>query len=81
MIIRGLFFEGYKATGRPIKYHADEFLARIERELRMAGGANPERAARAVLTMLHQYIGEGEMRDVIDELPKDIRRLWPDVAV
>jgi uncharacterized protein (DUF2267 family) len=80
MLIRGLFFEGYKAAGRPIKYHADEFLARIEQELRMAGGANPERAARAVLTVLHQAIGEGEMRDVIDELPKDIRRLWPDVA-
>ena len=80
LLIRGIFFEGYKVTGRPIKYHADEFLARIEKGLRTVGGANPERAARAVLTVLQQHIGEGEIQDIIDELPKDIRRLWPDVV-
>jgi uncharacterized protein (DUF2267 family) len=78
MLIRGLFFEGYKVTGRPQKYHAEEFLARVEKELRAAGGANPERATRAVLSVLHAHVAEGEILDIFEELPKDIRRLWPD---
>jgi uncharacterized protein (DUF2267 family) len=78
LLIRGLFFEGYKPAGRPQKYHADEFLARVEREMQARGGATPERATRAVLLVLHQHIAEGELFDMFDELPKDIRRLWPD---
>jgi uncharacterized protein (DUF2267 family) len=78
LVIRGLFFEGYKVTGRPQKYHAEEFLARVENELGAAGGASPERATRAVLLVLHNHIAEGELFDIFDELPKDIRRLWPD---
>ncbi|HMN28831.1 MAG TPA: DUF2267 domain-containing protein, partial [Caldilineaceae bacterium] len=32
LLIRGLFFEGYQVNGKPQKYHADEFLARVEHE-------------------------------------------------
>jgi uncharacterized protein (DUF2267 family) len=78
MLVRGLFFEGYKAAGRPQKYHAEEFLARVEQELQVAGRANPERATRAVLSVLQAHIAQGEIEDIIDGLPKDIRRLWPD---
>jgi uncharacterized protein (DUF2267 family) len=80
MLIRGLFFEGYQVTGKPQKYHADEFLARVEHEVRSAGGGNAERAVRAVLTVLQNHVAGGEIEEIIDELPKDIRRLWPDVS-
>src|SRR5688572_24222974 len=33
MLIRGIFFERYEVTGRPLKYNATEFLARVEVEL------------------------------------------------
>lgn len=78
LLIRGLFFEGYKAAGRPQKYHAEEFLARVERELQNTSGVTPERATRAVLLVMHHHISEGELSDLFDELPKDIRQLWPD---
>ena len=78
LLIRGLFFEGYKPAGRPQKYHAAEFLARVEREVQTVGGATPERATRAVLLVMYQHIAEGELLDIFDELPKDLRRLWPD---
>jgi uncharacterized protein (DUF2267 family) len=80
ILIRGIFFEGYKVTGRPQKYHAEDFLARVEHEMSTVGRTNPERATRAVLTVLHKHVTAGEIQDVIDELPKDIRRLWPDVT-
>jgi uncharacterized protein (DUF2267 family) len=78
MLIRGLFFEAYKPAGRPQKYHAEEFLARVEKELQLAGRASPERATRAVLSVLQAHVAEGEIQDIIEGLPKDIRRLWPD---
>lgn len=80
ILIRGIFFEGYKVAGRPEKYHAEEFLVRVEHELRTVGKINPERATRAVLSVLHSHVTPGEIQDVISALPKDIRRLWPDVT-
>jgi uncharacterized protein (DUF2267 family) len=78
MLIRGLFFEGYQVMDKPEKFHAEEFLARVAEELHTTGGGNPERAVRAVLTVLQSHVAKGEIDEVIAELPKDIRRLWPD---
>lgn len=81
LLVRGLFFEGYSSKGKPEKYSHDEFLQRVRDELQTVGGANTDRAVRAVLTVLSRHIGEGEIRDVCGDLPADLRRLWPaDVA-
>lgn len=80
MLIRGLFFERYAVTGRPLKYDATEFLARVEAELRAAGGADPRLATWAVVAVMQTHVSAGEMQAILDELPKDIRHLWTDVV-
>jgi uncharacterized protein (DUF2267 family) len=77
MLLRGLFFEAYKPTSKPEKYHSDEFLARVNRELALAGTANPENATRAVFTVLERHVSGGEINDIVDGLPRDLRRFWP----
>lgn len=79
MLIRGVYFEGYKVAGKPEKYHVEEFMARVSRELHKAGLASPEKATRAVLAVLDRHITAGEMDEVRGELPKDLRRLWADL--
>jgi uncharacterized protein (DUF2267 family) len=78
MLIRGLFFERYAVTGRPLKYDATEFLARVEDELHAAGGGDPQQATWAVMAVLQTHVSEGEMQAIWEGLPKDIRDLWPD---
>lgn len=79
-LVRGVFFEGYKATGKPETYRSrDEFLQRVNEELAVVGGANPEAATRAVLTLLNEKVTAGEVEDVRHMLPSSIRGLWPEV--
>jgi uncharacterized protein (DUF2267 family) len=81
MLIRGLFFERYAVTGRPLKYNVAEFLVRVESELRAVGGDDPQQATWAVLAVLQMHISDGELQAILDALPKDIRHLCRDALV
>ncbi|WP_135257735.1 DUF2267 domain-containing protein [Thermus caldilimi] len=80
MLIRGLFYEGWAPTGKPLKErHKEAFLAHVARELKTPSGPalDPEAATRAVFKVLSQKVSQGEIRDVLNLLPKEIRELWP----
>ena len=81
ILIRGLFFEGYRPQGKPEKFHRDVFFERVQEELQRAGGANVEAAVRAVFQVLDQQVGRGEIDDVREALPADLRELWPTPTV
>lgn len=79
LLIRGIFYEGYKPANKPEKYRdRDEWLGRISKELESAGGQNPENATRAVFTVINHHLSPGEIEDVRQMLPHSIRSLWPD---
>lgn len=77
-LIRGVYFEGYKTTGKPQSYRDREtFLERVRDELAVTNGADLEVAARAVFTVMNNHISPGEIEDVRQMLPDAIRALWP----
>jgi uncharacterized protein (DUF2267 family) len=77
MLVRGFYYEGWDPTGKPVRQrHADEFLARIWRELPPGAPIDPEPAARAVFRLLAERVAEGEVEDVRHILPAEIRELW-----
>ncbi|HKK47294.1 MAG TPA: DUF2267 domain-containing protein [Balneolaceae bacterium] len=73
--IRGIFFEGYNLKDKPQKYHAEEFLKRIEETVTIQQ-INPQKAFQAVLGVLYSHITLGELEDIYVTLPKGIRNLW-----
>lgn len=77
MLVRGLYYEGWRPAGKPLKEHSREaFVAHIEGEAR-----NPnfeaEPAIRAVLGMLAERVSAGEIKDVKSTLPRPLREFWP----
>jgi uncharacterized protein (DUF2267 family) len=56
----------------------EDFLAWIAKHLAYAP-IEPEDAARAVFQVLETHVTPDEVQDVIQELPHDIRTLWPQV--
>jgi uncharacterized protein (DUF2267 family) len=82
MLIRGFYYEGWDPTGKPVRErHKEEFLTRISREftddVRGGPARSPSDIARAVFTVLARRVTEGEMEDVKQILPAELRELLP----
>jgi uncharacterized protein (DUF2267 family) len=54
----------------------EEFLAKVHTHFPKACPINPEVAARAVFQVIEKHITAGEIRDVIEAMPQEIRTLW-----
>lgn len=77
MLVRGIYYEGYRPAGKPERIRSrDEFLEKIgsHLETRPLGA---DEAARAVFKVLDHYLDPGEMAEVKQSLPRDIRTLFP----
>src|SRR5205823_6148367 len=73
MLIRGLYYEGWDPSIWPLKErHFEQFLARIEQELRGDEDLDPEQVARSVFDVMQRRVTEGEIEDVRHVLPTKI---------
>ncbi|HKX28648.1 MAG TPA: DUF2267 domain-containing protein [Blastocatellia bacterium] len=78
MLIRGFYYEGWDPTLKPLRErHKEQFLTRIEREFGREDLIDSECVARAVFVLLANRISDGEIEDVKQILPAEIRSLWP----
>lgn len=78
-LIRGIYYEGWHLAGTPRKErHAEQFLAHVEKDMRAdVRDVDAERIVRAVFALLTERISPGEIEDLRNTLPEDIRKLWP----
>lgn len=78
MLVRGFFYEGWHPAHKPLRYrHKDEFLQRVEKEAPWLHGDDLERAVTAVFEILASELGGGgEVAQVRQMLPAELRELW-----
>jgi uncharacterized protein (DUF2267 family) len=78
MLVRGFYYEGWKPTNKPERIrHVDDFLEHVESELRTDLPGDTYAIVRGVFAVLEKRLSEGEISDVIQLLPKELRELWP----
>jgi uncharacterized protein (DUF2267 family) len=78
LLIRGLFYEGWNPSGKPIKQRKKEdFLAHIAAAFPGHAEVFPEEVAWAVFKVLERRVSAGEIQDIKHVLPAEIRSLWP----
>jgi uncharacterized protein (DUF2267 family) len=78
MLVRGIYFEGWKPARNPQKYRSQEdFLGHVKEELRNVRPMDPQDGTRAVFKVINHHIDPGEAADVMQALPKQIRTMWP----
>lgn len=82
LIIRGVYFEGWRPAGKPEKVRdGQEFLTHVQRELANEQlRRDPERIFRAVIRTLSQHVTQGEIEEVRQSLPAEVRRFWPEAT-
>jgi uncharacterized protein (DUF2267 family) len=81
-VVRGVYYEGWRPAGKPDKCRdRREFFGRMQQELTNDElRRDPERTFRAVAWALSQNVTNGEIDEVKQALPADIRQLWPEAA-
>lgn len=78
-LIRGIYFENYRLNDKPEKINLQELLHRIDEQMVVAGDdLSSEKVFKAVLKELHTNISSGELKDVYNAMPKDIKKYWDD---
>lgn len=77
MFLQGVYYHEWTPTGKPVKMrHKEEFLDAISEKL--MGDYDPSEAMESVFAVLGRRMSEGELKDVRDNMPEDIRELWSD---
>ena len=76
LLIRGLFYENWAPASRAERTAA-AFVARVSERLEMDAEYRGEEDITEVFHLLSARISEGEVADIRQSLPADIRRLWP----
>ena len=78
ILVRGIFWDGYRPAGKPERIRTQaEFLAKVAEHLGRIGPIDPRDAARAVFRVLDRHVPRGEMDEVKQQLPEEIRVLFP----
>lgn len=82
LVIRGAYFEGWRPAGKPEKVRdGQEFLRRLQQGLSNEHlRRDPERVFRVVMRTLAEHVSEGEVEDVKQSLPAEVRRFWPEAT-
>ncbi|MCC6907221.1 MAG: DUF2267 domain-containing protein [Phycisphaerales bacterium] len=79
MLIRGLFYEGWKPAATPTRIHRQSELC--EQVCVRAGRVFDmpvEQVIEAVFKLLNRHVSAGEICGVISNLPQELQRCWPD---
>lgn len=81
MVIRGLYYEGWRLTDKPTDAHTvDGFCAIVAKELPPKFPLDPLTLIRGVFRVVFEQLDPGESAKVIDQLPVALRSLWPEIA-
>lgn len=71
LLVRGIFYEGWDPSKTPVRMSLTDFLERVERDAALKGTSKAEDAARAVLAVCWDELGQGTMDHLISVLPSD----------
>ena len=77
ILIRGIFYEGYRPSQMPEGLSRQEFLDRVSERIVTGRLVDPLEAARQVFALLERFLGCGELEKVGLVLPAELRSLFP----
>lgn len=80
VIVRGIYYEGWRPSRTPQKIRSQQkFLDEVLLKM-LPRRVDPEAAVKDVFALIAHHCDPGEVGDVIEQLPSDIKELWPATA-
>ena len=78
MLVRGFYFEGWHPANKPLRERSrQQFLAHVATEFPTDIYTDPAYVTRAVFAVISRHVTPGEVADVKNSLPEEVRELWP----
>jgi uncharacterized protein (DUF2267 family) len=78
-LLRGAYYEQWRPAVTPVKQRTKaDFLARVDRAFTRDPLPHTGQAVMAVFELLSNKITHGEIEDVRNSLPEELRTLWPE---
>jgi uncharacterized protein (DUF2267 family) len=79
ILIRGIYYDQWQPSEQPKKWRTkEEFLSAASADFRGIENVDPAKAATAVFEVLNHFVDPGQIRNVREALPLEIRVLWPE---
>lgn len=79
-LVRGLYYEAWRPSRTPERIRSKQaFLDEITVKL-LPRRHEPERVVRDVFALIAHHCDPGEISQVIDQLPGELKTLWPETA-
>ena len=78
LVIRGLYFEGWKPSRQPTRLRSrEEFLQAVAEEVAPHPDIDPGQAIQGTFHVFSRRISAGELNKIKQEMPEELRGLWP----
>jgi uncharacterized protein (DUF2267 family) len=74
--LKEVWAEGDEPEREPVKMNLEEFCERVRGEARLPSAREARWMVLAVFAALKEQISPGEARDVMAQLPQDLKELW-----
>ncbi|WP_428965540.1 DUF2267 domain-containing protein [Micromonospora fluostatini] len=75
VLVRGIYFDGWRPSDVPIKLNRDDFLYEVRQGFPYDVQGGVERVVQVVLDALQRHVTQGEWEDVKSTMPQDLSRL------
>ncbi|MEV6376773.1 DUF2267 domain-containing protein [Micromonospora musae] len=77
ILVRGIYFDGWKPSDVPVKLTREDFLYEVRQGFPYDVQGGTERVVQVVLDTLRRHVTQGEWDDVKDTMPRDLARMMP----
>lgn len=76
--LRGVYYEGWTPARPPVKNRKKAaFLGEIQDAFKPNTNVDADHVARAIIRVLMYHVSQGEMEQIRNAVPHEIRQLWP----
>ncbi|MBI2933945.1 MAG: DUF2267 domain-containing protein [Chloroflexi bacterium] len=76
LLIRGVYYEGWRPAGKPEKFSKCEFLENVAGYFTNEPDVDAEKIVKAVFRVMSRMVEAGEIKDIKGSLPKEFASLW-----
>lgn len=77
LLIRGVFYEGYRPAEVPVSLSREQFLERVRQKIVTGRSVDALTLTRQVFSTMEGFLCEGELDKIVDVLPRDFLDLLP----